>query len=213
LVRHRVHFESERHVPLWFDVIHDRETPLANVSSVVMYVLEDCDAASERAFRAVLPEGRATIVFCPRGLGPHQWEGNEAKQTHIRRRFQLIGTTVDTMRVWDIRRAIEVATEALPAAAESFELQVGAPLVMHGMLASLFEPRVKVLRLDIQAADLDQSIDVLNLARTVAPQELAAMCAWRTDVQTSGDPKSIFPLAAELTSDAKWRGKSITPRR
>lgn len=213
LVRHRVHFESERHVPLWFDVIHDRETPLADLSSVVMHVVEDCDATSERALREPVPKGQAIIVFCPRGLGPHQWDGNEAKQTHIRRRFQLIGTTVDTMRVWDIRRAIKVATGALPGAVESFELQVGAPLAMHGMLASLFGPRVKVLRLDVQTADLDQPIDVLNLARTVAPQELAAMCAWQTVVVTSGDPKSIFPLAVELTSDAKWRGKSITQRR
>lgn len=213
-MRHRVHFESEQHVPLWFDVIHHRDTPLAEVTSARMLVVADCDAAIEQIAGNDLPKGEAVLVFCPRGAGPHRWAGNEAKQIHIRRRFQLIGTTVDSMRVWDIRRAIHVANKMLPPrAADSLALQTDAPFAMHGIIARLFEPSVKVLRLDIQAADLEHPIDVLNLTRTVSLQELAAMCVWRGDVSMAAEPTTIFPLAAELTSDTKWRGKSITQRR
>ncbi len=40
----------------------------------------------------------------PRGIGPTQWGENSRDLIQIRRRFQLIGETIDGMRVWDVRR-------------------------------------------------------------------------------------------------------------
>ncbi len=42
--------------------------------------------------------------LAPRGVGPSAWSGGERKQTQIRRRFQLLGRTLDTLRVWDVAR-------------------------------------------------------------------------------------------------------------
>src|SRR5262249_56879890 len=41
----------------------------------------------------------------PRGVGPTAWDQTEKKQIQIRRRFQLLGQTLDGMRVWGVRRA------------------------------------------------------------------------------------------------------------
>jgi hypothetical protein len=50
---------------------------------------------------------RVTTYFAPRGIGPTAWNPDERKQTQIRRRFMLLGQTRDSMRVWDVRRAIQ----------------------------------------------------------------------------------------------------------
>ena len=51
--------------------------------------------------------GGLFAYVCPRGIGPAAWTGDEKKQTQIRRRFMLLGQTLDGMRVWDIRRTIQ----------------------------------------------------------------------------------------------------------
>ena len=47
------------------------------------------------------------LYLPPRGIGPTAWTTDEKESTHIRRRFALLGQTIDGMRVWDIRRAIQ----------------------------------------------------------------------------------------------------------
>jgi hypothetical protein len=56
------------------------------------------------------------------------------KQVQIRRRFQLLGQTVDGMRVWDVRRALAVvrslssvgATQCLTGGARWLLLRIGS---------------------------------------------------------------------------------------
>jgi translocation and assembly module TamA len=60
----------------------------------------------------------ACLVFIPRGVGDNSWNGSAAKQIQIRRRFQLIGTTLETMQIWDIRRAIQAAQQMFPKATQ-----------------------------------------------------------------------------------------------
>ena len=48
--------------------------------------------------------GETVVVIVPRGVGPTAWPIEKDK--HIRRRFMLLGQTLDGMRAWDVRRAI-----------------------------------------------------------------------------------------------------------
>src|SRR5262249_10304412 len=43
----------------------------------------------------------------PRGEGPNQWDPDPRKDTHIRRRFLLLGRTADDGQVWGTRRALQ----------------------------------------------------------------------------------------------------------
>lgn len=75
------------------------------------------DLVLARALRVVVADGSATLepanvagqaiaVVAPRGIGPTAWPA--AKDTQIRRRFYLLGETLDGQRVWDVRRALAV---------------------------------------------------------------------------------------------------------
>ena len=53
-----------------------------------------------------------TAMIAPRGVGPTAFDPSEKKQTQIRRRFMLLGQTLDGMQVWDVRRAIQAIRQA-----------------------------------------------------------------------------------------------------
>ena len=133
----------------------------------------------------------------PRGVGPTAWNPEAKKQTQIRRRFMLLGQTLDGMRVWDVRRAIQ--------AARSIDALKAAPLVLQGqhrmagvaLYASLFEPPVK--RLDLQ--DLPETHRggpiLLNVRRYLDVPQAVAMAAERSPVQLyqAGPGDWQFPAA------------------
>ncbi|MCS6852182.1 MAG: prolyl oligopeptidase family serine peptidase, partial [Gemmataceae bacterium] len=52
--------------------------------------------------------GWAFAAVCPRGIGPTCWAApGSADDIQFRRRFPLVGQTLDGMRVWDVRRAVQ----------------------------------------------------------------------------------------------------------
>jgi dienelactone hydrolase len=75
-----------------------------------------------------LKADKGYLFLPPRGVGPTEWARDEEVQTHIRRRFMLIGQTLDGMRVWDVYRMIQSCREEL-------EGQIGdnqKPFSLHG---------------------------------------------------------------------------------
>ncbi|MCA8996815.1 MAG: acetylxylan esterase [Planctomycetaceae bacterium] len=56
-------------------------------------------------------EGEVHAYLTPRGIGATEWTRDERERTHIRRRFNLLGRTLDSARIFDVQRA----TEALRA--------------------------------------------------------------------------------------------------
>src|SRR5205823_4948662 len=68
------------------------------------------DAAKAVPDRAasVLKRGKFVLaVVAPRGIGPTRWaEVGTPADNHIKRKFALIGQTLDGQRVWDVRRAL-----------------------------------------------------------------------------------------------------------
>ncbi|WP_218934015.1 alpha/beta hydrolase family protein [Rubripirellula lacrimiformis] len=107
------------------------------------------------------------VLFPPRGIGPTQWSGNDTKRGHIRRRFMLLGQTLDGMRIWDLRRAI-AAVRSIP----EFD---DAPLTLRGsdhaaawiLYASLFDQPVTELELIHPPSNHQDGITLLNVSRVV----------------------------------------------
>lgn len=130
------------------------------------------------------------VYFAPRGIGPTGWRVDERKLTQINRRFMLLGQTVDGMRVWDVRRAIQTL--------RSLDLLKGAPIGLKGrgqmaglaLYASLFEPcppsvwRAGIARLDLWHLPHSHhdGPDFLNVLRYLDIPQTLAMAAEHTPV-------------------------------
>jgi dienelactone hydrolase len=130
--------------------------------------------------RKVLEFNRwAFATVAPRGVGPTRWseiDPNSRKPIgqHIRRRFVLIGQTLDGQRVWDVRRAV--------ACLRALEHLSGSPLWLQGkgdmagivLYAALFEPAVARLDLWHPPASHRQGPIFLNVRRVLdMPQAVA----------------------------------------
>ncbi len=117
--------------------------------------------------------GTSLAWFAPRGIGRTAWSGNEKAQTKIRRRFMALGQTLDGMRVWDIRRAIQMIHFVRDADLAKVEIHSGGNVGPSAILAALYEPSVKKLAVKPrQKASL--APDYLGIWRITTPEEIEA---------------------------------------
>ncbi len=103
-----------------------------------------------------------SAVFYPRG---------DERNKGQRRRYMLIGQTLDSMRVWDIRRALE-ALGKTPVVIEA-----KGDLGVDALYASLFETNVAGLELRQIPSSHREGPDYLNVLRVMDIPEAMAMAA------------------------------------
>jgi hypothetical protein len=119
--------------------------------------------------------GWAFGYVAPRGIGPTRWaEAGTAEDNHIRRRFPLIGQTLDGQRVWDVRRALAVLRGLRGPSKAPLYLQGKRDLAGVALYAALFEPDVARLDLWDLPSSHAQGPIFLNIRRTLdVPQAVA----------------------------------------
>jgi hypothetical protein len=160
----------------------------------------------EKTFAKILEktrsEGSVLAWMAPRGVGPTSWSQGKAKPIQVRRRFMLLGQTLDGMRVWDIRRAIQVLRQVNGLGDTQLCLKANGQMGVNALYAALFEPGIA--RLDLWELPMSHQAgpDYLNVLRVLDIPQAAAIVAGRTPVrlhQTNidgwGFPKAV---AAEL---------------
>jgi len=131
-----------------------------------------------------LKDNNSVLAYAaPRGIGLTAWNPDERKQTQIRRRFMLLGQTLDGMQVWDIRRAIQALHQVellndVPVALKGQRLMAG--IVLY---ASLFEPDIDGLDLWHLPGSHNDGPVFLNVLRYMDIPQATAMAAERTQVR------------------------------
>ncbi len=128
-----------------------------------------------------LDASKAHAWFPPRGIGPTAWSSDKRHVTHVRRRFMLLGETLDSMRVWDIIRGVRAIGSL--AALKSLPITVTASDTMsvNALYASLFLPTVKSLELIDLPASHQAGPDYLNVLKIWdIPQALAVSLEHRS---------------------------------
>jgi len=142
---------------------------------------------NEDAFKhlqEILKDNNSVFAYtAPRGIGLSAWNPDERKQTQIRRRFMLLGQTLDGMRVWDVRRAIQ--------ALRQMEMLNNMPVVLKGqrimagivLYASLFEPDIAELDLWHLPNSHHDGPVFLNVLRYMDIPQAVAMATERTQVR------------------------------
>jgi cephalosporin-C deacetylase-like acetyl esterase len=133
--------------------------------------------------RQALLAGDAAVVFvCPRGVGLTAWDSDPKRRNQIRRRFYLLGQTLEGMQVYDVRRAMQ-AVRGLPDLADAdLWLEGSGTTGALALYAALFEPGVAGLEL----ADLPRSHrdgpTLLGVQRALDIPQTVALAAERSPV-------------------------------
>jgi dienelactone hydrolase len=117
----------------------------------------------------------AFALIAPRGIGPSRWaEAETPAEAHIRRRFALLGQTLDGQRVWDVRRGLAVLRGVPDLKGVPLWLQGKGDMAGIVLYAGIFEPDVVRLDLWQLPASHGQGPTFLNVRRILdMPQALA----------------------------------------
>jgi len=100
----------------------------------------------------------------------------QKKANQIRRRFMLLGQTLDSMRVWDIRCAVQ-ALRSLPGFQRApLTVRAAGPMGVNAAYAALFEPDIARLELAALPASHMDGPDYLNILKVAdIPQVLECL--------------------------------------
>ena len=96
----------------------------------------------------------------------------------------LLGETVDSMRVWDIRRAVQ-ALRVLHSTNAPISLQAKGSMAVNALYASLFEP-VASLQLWNLPTSQTEGPDYLNVLRVVDIPQVMLLALNQHPVQLHG---------------------------
>ncbi|HBJ35242.1 MAG TPA: acetylxylan esterase, partial [Planctomycetaceae bacterium] len=133
------------------------------------------DAWKELVNRVSKKPGYAIGFVALRGIGPTQWGKDERADTHIRRRFMLLGQTEASMRVWDLRRAIASIAELGMNDPSGMTLQANGDAAPLAAYASLYEPNIKGLHLENVPTRNRFAPDMLNVSRFLEMPQLVLL--------------------------------------
>ena len=165
---------------------------------------EPNEAAFEKILKNFANTKQAIAYFAPRGIGPTAWAGDERTQTQIRRRFMLLGQTLDGMRVWDVRRAIQALRETDFAGGVPITLQSRGQMAGVALYASLFEPDIAGLELwRLPRSHRDGPI-LLNVLRYLDMPQAVAMAAEKTHVRLHTENNTDWQFPKAVSEKLSW---------
>ena len=167
------------------------------------------EAALGRMAETLRNSSRVLAYIAPRGVGPTAWDQSDRKQIQHRRRFYLLGQTLDGMRVWDVRRAIQALrsierTSAAPVSLDSRRTAAGVALY-----AALFEPDVRRLDLFELPPSHRDGPYLLNVRRYLDLPQTVAMVAEHSDVVIHQPDSAGWEYPAAVVKQLPWDARRL----
>jgi dienelactone hydrolase len=192
-------FQSQPEVPRWLVVVQDRK--VRKPEELLLTVLDAASwsnapakwlwlgGATPQAYadlRREMQAGNAALAFfAPRGVEPAGKPADARTARHIRRRYMLLGQTLDSMRVWDIRCAAQ-ALRALPEFRKTtLEVRAQGEMGVNAAYAGLFEPQIRRLKLERLPGSHAEGPDYLNVLKVGDIPQALEMLRSRADVVIS----------------------------
>ena len=148
----------------------------------------------------------------PRGVGPTAFNPDPFEQDQVRRRFVLLGQTLESTQVWDVRRAVHalrVLDEQAGAASPPLTLRGERQAAGLALYASLFLPGVEQLELrDLPPSHRDGP-HLLNVMRFLDTPQALALAAERSQVTLHAADPAPWAFALETAKKLGWPGERV----
>tara|TARA_R110002111_G_scaffold262504_1_gene338861 strand:+ start:17367 stop:19481 length:2115 start_codon:yes stop_codon:yes gene_type:complete len=230
-----ISFDSQKHVPLKLFVLLPEQSQTASVEQLTLNVIgqQEWDIITT-ALSSTFPDsftpgsikenaaeiyqqmrnkvltGKSAIAFvAPRGVGLSQWNPAPQKQTQIRRRFYLLGQSLEGMQVWDVRRAIQELKAQPEFAKASLTLQATGDSGVLCLYASLFEQGISELDLRGLPVSHQTGPALLNVLRFLDLPQTVAMAASRCPVTLSHVKPEDWNYPAQVSQKMGWQEKQL----
>jgi dienelactone hydrolase len=148
--------------------------------------------------------------LAPRGIGLTAWDSSPKKRIQIRRRFMLLGQTLDSMRVWDIRRGMLALRNVDGIEKLPLGLQGKRQMAVNALYASLFEQNIARLDLWELPKSHQDGPDYLNVLRFLDIPEALAMALNDSTVHLYQADSAGWNFPAGIVSKLGWDKRKLT---
>jgi dienelactone hydrolase len=171
---------------------------------------ENAFAETRKMFRS-FKWGMAYVA--PRGVGPTAWDQSERKQVQHRRRFMLLGQTLEGMQVWDVRRAAQALRTLKGVGEAPLWLQGEREMAGIALYTSLFEPGVARLDLWHLPKSHQQGPSLLNVLKILDVPQAVAMAAERSKVRIYQQDPAGWEYPAQVAQKLGWEADRLQVRK
>ena len=208
-----INVQARVHLPLYL-YLPDQAAP---IESLELTILDEktglpFHASFQAAIRSPLPPtflsglkpNTAYAWFAPRGIGPTSWDQGERHHVQVRRRFMLLGETLDSMRVYDIIRGIQ-ALGSLPSIGDAkIQLNASNSMGVNALYASLFLPSQHALNLaDLPSSQRDGP-DYLNVSKLWDLPQALAVSLETHPIHLARPSNGLTDYARTVQSKMRW---------
>jgi hypothetical protein len=151
----------------------------------------------------------AVVWLAPRGVGAADWDGTTRQSVHVRRRFMLLGQTLDGMRVWDIRRALEVLHEHRSFRDRAIRLRGEGDMAVNTLMAAAFESNWAELELGGVPTTFRDGPDYLNVLQVLEVPQAVAMAAEHGRVRLRGAAAGDWSYVEAVGKVLGWERERV----
>jgi len=175
--------------------------------------LPETDAKAYEAEKGLHSSQQWGMVYLPvRGIGPTAWTTDEKERTHIRRRFALLGQTLDAMRIWDIRRGIQAVRSLDGGSEPQLWLQASGTMAGNALYASLFEKDIHRLDLHNLPVSHREGPELLNVLRFTDIPQIAAVAGGRSQLRLYTDDAAPWKPLTDFAAKLAWPEEQLQIR-
>jgi dienelactone hydrolase len=149
----------------------------------------------------------------PRGVGPTAFTAEPKKRTHVMRRFQLLGETLEGGQVYDARRAMQSLRTVKGLEKTPLWLQGHRQMAGVALYASLFEP--DVVRLDLHQLPISHRDGpyLWNVRRVIDTPQAVALAADRSQVVLYHENAEAWQYPQQVAEALGWDKKRVQVRK
>jgi dienelactone hydrolase len=126
------------------------------------------------------------------------------KQTQLRRRFMLLGETIDSVRVWEIVRSVEAVRASSEFGKLPIRLEAEGDMAVNALYASLFAPVDELVLTNLPKSHQDGGPDYLNVLRILDIPQAVAMASERGRVELRGAKEADWSYPLQTAKTLGW---------
>ncbi|MEX2138127.1 MAG: prolyl oligopeptidase family serine peptidase, partial [Pirellulales bacterium] len=176
--------------------------------SIETYQLPPADESAWKKLRERL-EQRDLFFVAPRNIGPTATKPAAKPQTQLRRRYMLLGESLEGMQVWDVLRAMQTIRTIAHRADSTLHVRARGDLAAAALYASLREWRWSPANLELVSppASHRTGAPFFHVLRYVDMPQVVALAAEEAPVKLVDVKEEDWRFAIETARNVKWKDR------
>jgi dienelactone hydrolase len=152
-------------------------------------------------------EKRDLFFFAPRNHGPTATIADTRAQTQLRRRYMLLGESLEGMQTWDVLRAMQTIGSIGEGSVRELHIRAKGDLAAAALYASLRQGLPASLELTSPPASHRTGAPLFHVLRRIDMPQAVALAAARSPVKLVDVKEDDWRYALDTFKNMQWQNR------